>query len=66
MSEKKAKKVYSYRLSEKTKEQLALMADCEEMSEAEVIEWAVNKFYNTEFKTEKPSLPDIIIKHYSL
>ena len=63
---KQAKKVYSFRLSEQTKLQLENMADCEQMSEGEIIEWAINKFYNVEFRSEKPELPDIRIKNYSL
>jgi len=63
---KKTKKLTSFRLSDETRQQLKLMAECENMSEGEVIEWAINKFYNLEFRKEKTHLPDIAIKHYSL
>jgi predicted transcriptional regulator len=63
---KKVKKLTTFRLSDETRQQLKLMAECENMSEGEIIEWAINKFYNLEFRKEKSNLPDIKIKSYSL
>ena len=61
---KQAKKVCSFRLSEITKHQIANMVDAE-MSEGEVIEWAINKVYQ-EHKAKNPALPDIKHSEYSL
>jgi predicted DNA-binding protein len=63
---KKVKKLTTFRLSVETRQQLKLMAKCENMSEGEIIEWAINKFYNLEFRKEKTELPDIRIKNYSV
>ena len=61
---KQAKKVCSFRLSEETRQQLKHMVDAE-MSEGEVIEWAINKVYQ-EHKAKNPALPDIKHSEYSL
>ena len=60
---KQAKKVCSFRLSEKTRQQLKHMVDAE-MSEGEVFEWAINKVYQ-EHKAKNPALPDIKHSGYS-
>ena len=62
---KQAKKIYAFRLCEETKQQLEQMAD-EVMSEAETIEFCVNKIYNTDYRATDKTLPEIIIKKYSL
>ena len=61
---KQAKKICSFRLSEETRQQLKHMVDAE-MSEGEVIEWAVNKTYQ-EYRQRNKALPEIVIKKYSL
>jgi hypothetical protein len=63
--QKQAKKIYSFRLCEQTRQQLELMAD-EEMNMAAVIEYAINKIYNTDYREADKTLPDIVIKKYLL
>jgi predicted transcriptional regulator len=48
------KKVSTFRLSEETKEQIKLMSDYDEYSEARIIEVAVNDFYVRKYYREMP------------
>ena len=61
---KQAKKICSFRLSEETRQQLKNMVDAE-MSEGEVIEYAINKVYQ-EYRATHPTLPDIKHGSYSI
>lgn len=36
----------------------------EQMSAAEVIEYAINKVYNTDYRKTDTTLPEIVIKKY--
>jgi predicted DNA-binding protein len=52
--EKQQKKVTSFRLSDETKEQLKLMSEFDEYSEAKLIEIAINEFYVKKYHREMP------------
>ena len=62
---KQPKKICSFRLCEQTRQQLENMVD-EEMNAAEVIEYTINKIYNTDYRVKNPNLPNIKINKYSI
>ena len=64
LPKRQPKKVYSFRLSDMTKAQISNMTD-DEMSEGEVIEWAINLVYQISRK-KNPHLLTLINPDYSL
>jgi len=70
---KKSKVSSTYRLEENTREQIKLMANYDGKSEAEIIQWAIERFYVDKYRREMPNkfpnlrvYPDYIIPYSSL
>ena len=51
---KKPKILSTYRLSEKTRQQIKYIAESEKLSEADVIEWIINHYYQNDYRVGDP------------
>jgi predicted transcriptional regulator len=56
---KEPKVLSTYRLPEKTRQQIKHIAEAEKKSEAEVIEWAIKIFYEQEYRIGGLDLLDL-------